>query len=182
MENLYEILQISQKASKEIIEKAYRVLAKKYHPDLQEPDNRAKAEEMMKKINYAYDVLCDDTKRAEYDERLREVEQEEKEQNNQYQNIDYENNEDGNHNYEVNNSWQEYYNNLTGREQRRVRKKIERSVQAEYRKLYEDYFRSKGYKVKHKWTWKEIKILLIVLLSIEVSICNNNFCSFLSKT
>ena len=33
---LYEILEVSEKASKEIIEKAYRVLAKKYHPDLQE--------------------------------------------------------------------------------------------------------------------------------------------------
>ena len=35
MLNLYEILEVSQKASKEVIDKAYHVLAKKYHPDLQ---------------------------------------------------------------------------------------------------------------------------------------------------
>lgn len=33
---LYEVLEVSENASKEIIEKAYKVLAKKYHPDLQE--------------------------------------------------------------------------------------------------------------------------------------------------
>mgnify|MGYP004462013251 CR=1 FL=1 len=33
---LYELLEVSENASKEIIEKAYKVLAKKYHPDLQE--------------------------------------------------------------------------------------------------------------------------------------------------
>ena len=33
MKNYYEILEVNRKASKEIIEKAYRVLAKKYHPD-----------------------------------------------------------------------------------------------------------------------------------------------------
>lgn len=36
MKNYYEILQVNEKASQEIIEKAYKVLAKKYHPDLQE--------------------------------------------------------------------------------------------------------------------------------------------------
>lgn len=35
MENLYELLEVSEKASQEIIEKAYKTLAKKWHPDLQ---------------------------------------------------------------------------------------------------------------------------------------------------
>ena len=35
MKNYYEILQVNENASQEIIEKAYKVLAKKYHPDLQ---------------------------------------------------------------------------------------------------------------------------------------------------
>lgn len=50
MKNLYEILEVSETASKEIIEKAYKTLAKKYHPDLQETADKEKAEEMMKKI------------------------------------------------------------------------------------------------------------------------------------
>lgn len=36
MKNYYEILEVNENASKEVIDKAYKVLAKKYHPDLQE--------------------------------------------------------------------------------------------------------------------------------------------------
>lgn len=68
MENLYEILQVSKKASKEVIEKSYKTLAKKYHPDIAK--NKEKAEEMMKKINNAYDILGDEFKRKEYDQQL----------------------------------------------------------------------------------------------------------------
>ena len=39
---LYEVLEVSENASAEIIEKAYKVLAKKYHPDLQSPRGQAK--------------------------------------------------------------------------------------------------------------------------------------------
>ena len=61
METLYDILEVSKKASKEIIEKAYKTLAKKYHPDLQNSDNEKKiAEERMKAINEAYSVLSDE--------------------------------------------------------------------------------------------------------------------------
>ena len=68
---LYEILEVSEKASEEIIEKAYKTLAKKYHPDLQ-PDQEQKsiASEKMKKINEAYSILSDNNKRREYDEKL----------------------------------------------------------------------------------------------------------------
>ena len=70
METLYDVLEVSRKASKEVIDKAYRTLAKKYHPDLQTPENRAYAEEMMKKINEAYDILSNEEKRSEYDRKL----------------------------------------------------------------------------------------------------------------
>ena len=68
--NYYEILEIDKNASNEIIEKAYKTLAKKYHPDLQEEGKKASAEEHMKKINEAYAVLSDETMRIEYDESL----------------------------------------------------------------------------------------------------------------
>ena len=70
METLYDILEVSRKASKEVIEKAYKTLAKKYHPDLQTAENKEIAEKRMKEINEAYDVLSDEQKRKEYDEKL----------------------------------------------------------------------------------------------------------------
>ena len=70
MPNYYEILEISEKASPEVIERVYKLLAKKYHPDLN-PDNPKAAEERFKKISEAYDVLSNETKRKEYDAQLR---------------------------------------------------------------------------------------------------------------
>lgn len=67
MKDYYEILEVSKNASQEIIEKAYKVLAKKYHPDLQEEQNKKIAEEKMKLINEAYEILSNDNKRKEYD-------------------------------------------------------------------------------------------------------------------
>ena len=67
MKNYYEILEISSKASAEVIEKSYKVLAKKYHPDLQNGTNRYLAEETLKDINEAYSVLSDAHLRQAYD-------------------------------------------------------------------------------------------------------------------
>ena len=78
MSNLYEILEVSEKASKEVIEKAYRVLAKKYHPDLQEETQKQEAERKMKQINEAYDILSNEEKRKQYDIELEQAKQEEK--------------------------------------------------------------------------------------------------------
>lgn len=89
---LYEVLEVSENASKEVIEKAYKVLAKKYHPDLQTLENKQMAEQKMKQINEAYDILSDDTKRREYDEKLdRQREIEEQEKASRQSNIDYSN-------------------------------------------------------------------------------------------
>ena len=69
--NYYDILQINQNASPEIIEKAYKTLAKKYHPDLQEEVNKKEAEEILKEINEAYEVLSNPEKKALYDQNLK---------------------------------------------------------------------------------------------------------------
>ena len=61
----YEVLGISKSATEKDIKKAYRELAKKYHPD-KTPDNKA-AEEKFKEISEAYEVLSDSKKRSNYD-------------------------------------------------------------------------------------------------------------------
>jgi molecular chaperone DnaJ len=64
--NLYDILGVSKTASQEEIKKAYRKLARKYHPD-RNPDDR-EAEDRFKEIQGAYDVLGDPDKRNDYDQ------------------------------------------------------------------------------------------------------------------
>src|ERR1041384_6097631 len=61
----YKILGVDRKASEEDIRKAYRDLAKKYHPDKNPNDKQA--EERFKEINEAYQVLSDPQKRTHYD-------------------------------------------------------------------------------------------------------------------
>ncbi|MBI2110768.1 molecular chaperone DnaJ, partial [Candidatus Woesearchaeota archaeon] len=61
----YEILGISKAASLDEIKKAYKNLAKKYHPDISKDKN---TEEKFKEISEAYAVLSDNTKRSQYDQ------------------------------------------------------------------------------------------------------------------
>jgi len=63
--NYYDILGVSKTASDDEIKKAYRSLAKKYHPDLNPGD--ASAAEKLKEVNEAYSVLSDKTKKQNYD-------------------------------------------------------------------------------------------------------------------
>ncbi|MFA9397507.1 MAG: DnaJ domain-containing protein [Clostridiaceae bacterium] len=89
MNNPYEILNVKQSASKEEIKKAYRDLAKQYHPD-QYGNNPLKnlAEEKMREINEAYDTLMKDNQSSTNNNT----------NNNSYNNS-YETNSSGDYNY-----------------------------------------------------------------------------------
>ncbi len=62
--SLYETLEINDNASEAEIKKAYRKLARKYHPDVNKEES---AEDKFKEINSAYEILSDKTKKQQYD-------------------------------------------------------------------------------------------------------------------
>ena len=163
MSNLYEILEVSEKASKEVIDKAYHVLVKKYHPDLQQAEEKKNAEEKMKKINEAYEILGNEGKRKEYDISLAEKRRQEKvlEKQKRNQQIQYEQEKQNinEHTNEINQ--QSNYENA-----RKVQKEINRA----YANAYNNYLRSLGYKVKEPWTFKRFLELLKVLAILTIII------------
>lgn len=68
MENYYEILEVKNDASDEVIKAAYKALIKKYHPDnggIQDPSG-----EKMRMVNEAYVCLSDPVKRKQYDQKI----------------------------------------------------------------------------------------------------------------
>lgn len=65
-EDLYQILGVRKKSTAEEIKKAYKKLARKYHPDLNPGDK--KSEDQFKKIAQAYAILSDPKKRSQYDQ------------------------------------------------------------------------------------------------------------------
>ena len=67
MKDYYKILQVAPDASPEVIQMAYKALAKKYHPDLN-PGQEEAAQEKMKDVNEAYEILSDKDKRWQYDQ------------------------------------------------------------------------------------------------------------------
>lgn len=63
----YEVLGVSKNATEAEIKKAYKKMARKYHPDLNR-DNPKEAEEKFKEVNEAYEVLSNPQKKAQYDQ------------------------------------------------------------------------------------------------------------------
>lgn len=157
MKNYYEILEVDRKASKEIIEKAYKTLAKKYHPDVQEQNQKVKAEEKMKLINEAYSVLSNEEQRYEYDQQLEEntisvekyqelvnenIELKRKIQNNTTNKIQNQN--------QPNINYSQVYNNSQTYNQQEYNTKINQAVNQAYHDAYIRDMKDRGYKIRYK--------------------------------
>jgi len=66
LKDYYRILEVHPEASAEVIDRAYKALARKYHPDAYPPEQREWANLRMQEINEARDVLNDPERRAAY--------------------------------------------------------------------------------------------------------------------
>ena len=171
MINYYEVLEVSEKASKEVIEKAYKALAKKYHPDLNH-DNPQNAESKMKLVNEAFEVLIDENKRANYDSVL------EKKRKIEFEKQLSSNNSISNNSDNINNSYNpgptikdgNFYINTKNMDEK-TKEKLKQKLQERYLDAYDSYLRERGYKIKYKWTFKRfMQTALIIILSIIVFI------------
>lgn len=79
MKNYYEILEVNERASKEVIEKAYKVLVKKYHPDMQSNNPKTYSDTKIKEINEAYKVLSNEFLKEQYDIEIKKQEEKKRE-------------------------------------------------------------------------------------------------------
>ena len=172
-ENYYDILEVSQKASPEVIKKAYITLVKKYHPDLQDDSKKEEYENKLKKINEAYEVLSDETKKREYDLELENSSHIQPEESNSYNVDTYSPNtkKSGNFDSNVNkqdfnwndsnSNYEDVYNEELLRKQRQLQEELEYQKQVEYarEKAYHDAYiqdlKNRGYKIRYKKSFSD---------------------------
>ena len=200
--NYYKILEVDKDASPEVIEKAYKTLVKKYHPDLQESNMREKSEGRIKLINEAYEVLSNPVSRSKYDLTLKqsEISQEDynklseenislhKEINNlkQKSNFQYTQND---FQFTANNHSQQPNYNEEYRKQLEYENEILQAKEKAYHDAYIQDLKNRGYKIRYKKTPKDyfknliafILTLLILFLLLQIAFINNFFKSLFSE-
>ena len=183
----YEILEVSRTASKEVITKAYKVLVRKYHPDLEQDET--KKEEMkqkMVKINEAYEILSDEEKRKKYDEKismLEESERLEEERKRSFQNKRKIQRENQNYNRNINinevvdnsdsviNISENQKKIILQEQLLKAEEEIQIHKQNIVNQMYEDYYntlRRMGYKVVFKRPLKERIVTYLVFTVVLI--------------
>ena len=183
----YEILEVSRTASKEVITKAYKVLVRKYHPDLEQDET--KKEEMkqkMVKINEAYEILSDEEKRKKYDEKisiLEESERLEEETKRSFQNTRTTQSENQNYNRNINinevvdnsdsviNISENQKKIILQEQLLKAEEEIQIHKQNIVNQMYEDYYntlRRMGYKVVFKRPLKERIVTYLVFAVVLI--------------
>lgn len=185
--NYYKILEVDRDASSEVIEKAYKTLAKKYHPDLQESNMKQKAEERLKLINEAYEILSNPDSRAKYDETLKQDEISEEDFNrlseenrnlyNELHNLKQNNNNNYYNSSPNTNSYSSYedtgsqtdYLQKQYEEQLEYEKQMQQARQKAYHDAYIQDLKNRGYKIKYKKTPKDyFKNFLALAITVAI--------------
>ena len=165
MKNYYELLEVSEKASPEVIKKAYTTLVKKYHPDLQPDGEKKAAEEKIKEINEAYEILSDKVKRENFDKKLQVQRVNDKSysyynkpQKRVIHKPRVKNVYDNNYGIDYNDSMNEFYNNV-----------YNEAYNNAYNQAYINNLRNMGFDIKYERPFKEkIKIAFSAFCSILV--------------
>ena len=194
--NYYDILEVNKNASPEVIEKAYKTLVKKYHPDLQDNNLKNEYEEKIKLINEAFEVLSDSEKRKNYDLSLKQTEFSIEDYNNlisenlnlkneinylknnlnNYKNNN-QNNINNNLNNNANNKNSNYSNNINYQNNQNTNNDYSRNFQQKYNeainKAYYDAYiqdlKNRGYKIRYKKTFKEyLKSLFSLFITLII--------------
>lgn len=163
-ENYYEILEISQNASQEIIEKVYKILVKKYHPDLQENNSRIESEEKIKKINEAYDILSNPEKREKYNLTLKNTNISEEDYNKLYNENIYLRNEI---NY-LKNNYINFKKNISNNINDYKKNIINNNINRKIKNDYIQDLKINRYKIKYKKRFKDSIALIITMFIIII--------------
>ena len=189
MKNYYEILEVDKNASQEVIEKAYKTLAKKYHPDLQQGAIQQEYAEKMKIINQAYDVLSDSAKREEYNQNLENERIQKEKMQNEIFSIE-EQQRIMRENYELKQQINRMHTNNNvvdegsiGNMGRILSQQINEARRQAYHDAYVQDMKNRGYKIRYKhdlkYYLKLIKLLavtaLILFLVYQIPIVKNYF-------
>lgn len=166
--NYYDILQINRNASPEIIEKAYKVLAKKYHPDLQPEDNKKQSEAILKEINEAYEVLSNSEKKATYDAMLLEKKQDdsktfkEEPTASSYDSIPYEA-------YGIEELFRHQQEQLQREQNLVYQEQLQQARTKAYHDAYIQDLKNRGYKIRYRKSLKDyIKGFVSILITVGV--------------
>lgn len=150
--NYYDILQVNRNASPEIIEKAYKTLAKKYHPDLQSEENKKQAEEILKEMNEAYEVLSVPEKKEKYDAFLLE-----EEKISQIETITQKTTQSTPSNMILEEELvlkQKHLENLRRDQELAYQEQLQQARQKAYYDAYIQDLKNRGYKIRYKKTFK----------------------------
>ncbi len=157
----YELLEVDKNASSEVIDKAYKTLVKKYHPDLKDISKKEENEEIIKKINEAYEILSDNEKRLKYNKLLEK----------QYISIEEYNNLYNENLYLKNqiNSMYTQKENINNAKMIKNHQNFNTQINDIINKAYHDAYiqdlKNRGYKIKYKKNFKDyLKALLIILI------------------
>ena len=185
--NYYDILEINKNASPEIIDKAYKTLVKKYHPDLQDNNLKYEYEEKIKLINEAFEVLSNKEKKKNYDLNLKSNEISIEDYDNLInenlklkKEINYLKNNLNNYKNKINNNINNNINNtnlnnlknnqnLNNDFSETFKENYNEAINKAYYDAYIQDLKNKGYKIRYKKTFKDyLKSLISIFITFII--------------